>query len=405
MKITREHLLNALGLVALAGAIAWFVANTEWVDEEIALPPRGEAAHDRQYALKQIVAKLGAKVVAPLNLERVPPPGATLLLRSWYWNMFPGRAEALRQWVEAGGHLVVDDLVFSDEKLLPWIPIRHVSAPAPASAPLAKAARPAASAARIFPPRGMRPSAARSCSELVEPAAVPPAFDAGRTYRVCGAEGHALRTDAPVLWALETPQGRHFLRVGVGRGQVTVFSAAGILDNQAIFQPDHALAIVAALGVKPGGEVWFVTTEDRSPLLTLIWRHGAPAVLVLGLALALALWRGGVRFGPRAPAAVMARRSVAEQIRGTANFIVQRDGSALHRAQLRALGDAARRHIREHDRLDRRSRADAIARSTSLDANALSRAMDTSIKRSRRELPATLALLESARRRLAPSSR
>ena len=401
MKITREHVLNALALVALAGAIAWFVTHTEWVDEEVQMPPRGEAAHDRQYALKQIVGKLGAKVVAPQNLQQLPPPGATLLLRSWYWNMFPGREQALRQWVETGGHLVVDDLVFSDDKLLPWIPIRHVSAPVPAASS-AKPQRAASSPSRpIFPPRGMRQFAERSCSDLIEPDAVTPAFDAGRKYRVCGAEGHALRTDAPVLWSLQAAQGHSFLRVGVGRGQVTVFTAAGILDNDAIFQRDHALAVVAALGVKPGGEVWFVTTEDRPPLLTLMWNHGAPALLVFALALALALWRGGVRFGPRAPSAALARRSVAEQIRGTANFILQRDGAALHRAQLRALDDAARRCIREHDRLDRRTRADAIARTTALDANALSRAMDTSIKRSRRDLPAALALLESARRRLA----
>ena len=46
-------------------------------------------------------------VVAAHSLEQLPPPGATLVLGSPHWNMFPGRDAALRRWVDAGGHLVV----------------------------------------------------------------------------------------------------------------------------------------------------------------------------------------------------------------------------------------------------------------------------------------------------------
>jgi hypothetical protein len=174
-----------------------------------------------------------------------------------------------------------------------------------------------------------------------------------------------------------------------------------VTNNTAILEGDNALVFVASLQLRPGDTVWFADSEQRSPLLAVIWRSGAPAVLLGALAVALLLWRAGVRFGPGAPTAPRARRSVAEQIRGTANFIFQRDSAALHRAQLRTLEQAARKTIRDHDRMDRRSRAEAIAKATALDADALARAMDPALKRPRRDLLATLTLLETAVRRLA----
>ncbi|HMC15462.1 MAG TPA: DUF4350 domain-containing protein, partial [Albitalea sp.] len=185
-----------------------------------------------------------------------------------------------------------------------------------------------------------------------------------------------------------------------GRGVVTARSGYGLFGNLELFRADHALATVAMLRLRPGDEVWFIADEARSPLLSVIWSSGAPAVLLAALVLGLALWRGAVRFGPAAPSAALARRSVAEQIRGTAHFIWLRNGVALHRAQLRALDEAARSRVHQHDRLDRRARAEAIARLTALDADHLMRAMDTTLKRRRGELPHALTLLESARRRL-----
>jgi hypothetical protein len=87
-------------------------------------------------------------------------------------------------------------------------------------------------------------------------------------------------------------------------------------------------------------------------------------------------------------------------VRGTSRFIFKGDSQALHRAQLRSLEQAARRSIRDHDKLDRRSRAEAIAKATALDADSLARAMDTTIDRPRRDLVNVLALLETATRRL-----
>ena len=71
-------------------------------------PPSGEAARDRYYAAKALPRRLGATVVAPQSLATLPPPGAGWCSARTHWNLFPEREAALREWVEAGGQLVVD---------------------------------------------------------------------------------------------------------------------------------------------------------------------------------------------------------------------------------------------------------------------------------------------------------
>jgi len=65
------------------------------------------------------------------------------------------------------------------------------------------------------------------------------------------------------------------------------------------------------------------------------------------------------------------------------------------------LETVARNHIRQFDQLDRGQRAAAIAKHTQQDAAALASALDKSLARRRTDLPATLELLETARRLLA----
>jgi hypothetical protein len=108
-----------------------------------------------------------------------------------------------------------------------------------------------------------------------------------------------------------------------------------------------------------------------------------------------------VRFGPRAAVLPTVRRSVAEQIRGTAHFIRHHGSTALHAAQLRALHDVARPRIHGFDALIVGERAQAIAKLTSLDAHTLARAMNPELSAALSRHPgAALALIETARRRL-----
>src|SRR6185503_10625564 len=104
------------------------------------------------------------------------------------------------------------------------------------------------------------------------------------------------------------------------------------------------------------------------------------------------LWRGGVRFGPLAAPAPTARRSLAEQIRGTGRFALHHGGSeALHAASVRALDEAARRRVAGYAALPAKARTDA---------DALAAAVYNPRARRPHDVRNTIALLETARRRL-----
>jgi hypothetical protein len=396
LTMTPSRWLTLAGLALTAVLGVWLARSIEWVDVEQMRPPGKEAARDRFYAAKSLVRRLGGHVSAPLGLDVLPPPGATLLLSSSHWDMFPGRDAALRHWVESGGHLVIAEMPFFREQFVPeWVPLRNVQDAAEAAA--------AASAAAASPGLVARGRAER-CRLLSEPDAVRPAFGLARSFRVCGFAATRLEHSVAPRWSIDDRNGTRMARVGVGRGSVTASTMRGSFANSGIVDDDGALAFVAALDLHAGDEVWFVDDETRRPLLSALASAGLPAVLLAAAALLLALWRAVPRFGPIAAEPAAARRSIGEQIRRTAAFIAAGDGLALHRASLLALEGAAGRAIADFAKLPTLSaRAEAITALAGGDAAALAAAMRPPNRR--RALAAAIAELERARRSLLPDTR
>jgi hypothetical protein len=432
MSWTRTHTHYALAALLLALAGTWLVFNTEWVDVNVPPELHGPAKTDPLYAFKRFADQLGVELTAPDNLDRLPPPGATLVLSSWSWDLFPERGLALRRWVEAGGHLVLPSYQHYGPELA-WTTIRTVPPPAPrkpaashaASAPSdddedddddsrehaegdaatdRTAAPPSPPRPRpdgprrppIMPPRAKAPA----CPGVTEPAQVRPAFETHRRYSSCTTMSSIgmLRSTSSALWAADAARGGHvILRVAVGKGTVTAANSPLPVFGATLLENDEALLLAATLRLARGQQLWLVTEEKRPPLLATLWHGGAPAILLGAIALALALWRAGVRFGPCMAPPAAARRSVGEQIRGTAAFIAHRGGRALHRAQLRALDTLARSRVSGYDALIVGERAAALAPLVGIDVHTLARAMNPGLSK---HLPSTLALLETARRRL-----
>ena len=416
MNWTRGHTHTVLTALLLAGAGTWLAFNTEWTDVEVPPELRGPAKTDPLYTFKRFSATLGVELSTPDNLDRLPPPGATLVLSSWFWDLFPERATALQRWVEAGGHLVLPSYEYYGPELA-WTTIKSIPPPA------LKAPRPASAAssadededdeqdaeegsatpaARPRPPRMVAPTALprpRSvvCPKVSEPANVPPAFGVHRSYASCRGNTSILQSGRAAQWAVDTARGHLMLRVPVGKGSVTAANTVLPVYGTALLDNDEALLLTAALRLSRGQQLWLVVNEKRSPLLATLWHNGAPAILLGALALAFALWRAGARFGPRLPAAPTARRSVGEQIRGTASFIAHHGGRALHRAQLRGLDSCARSRVHGYDALIVGERAVVLAPLVGIDPHTLARAMNPELGK---HVPSALALLETARRRL-----
>lgn len=380
--------LILLGVLLLAGGV-WLMSATEWVDVDVPTPAKGEALTNPLYATEKLLAALGAKVVRHKSLDAMPPPQARLVLVSHNWDLFPERAQRLRTWVSQGGHLVIPGYLAGHASLTGWLP---VTMEAPIRSQTVTPARPFDRAAKDA-----------DCRALEEPAEVAASYGDSRIYRVCGAyfspQYLPANRQAPPLWSLRGTSGSEAVRMQFGQGTVTVFGGWGLLSNSNLLRADNAQVAAAALQARAGAEFWFVAEEAREPFAPWLW-HQAWAALLLGLlALALALWRAGVRFGPLAPSAPAHRRSMAEQVRGTARFLHMHGPKALHAAQLRALHASAARQLPRFSQLVPAQRTTEIARATGLDVRALERAQADK-QRNRGLLAADLELLETARRRL-----
>lgn len=363
-------------LLAAALAVWWVLTATEWVEVEVDTPPQGEAARNPFFAAELLLQGLGVRVERRLGLDALPPSGARLLLESRHWDLFPERAEQLRRWVEAGGHLVLHASFVDDEALEDWVPVELVE-------------RRGTMAAPRRPRTGCRPLA-------VVPAE-------GPALKVCSApHGRLLQPAEGVqpLWALANEDGAEVLRVPVGRGSVTVTGPWALMHNRELLRKDgdHAHVLVAALQARRGATVWIVREEARPSLLQWIWQQAWVVVLLALAAIAAWAWRSGVRFGPVGSVAPPERRSMREQVAGTGAFLRHNAPAALRAAQVRALHEAARRRLPGYDRLGRTAAAEAIARATGVRATDLERALQP---RAPHFLPSDLELLELARRRLA----
>jgi hypothetical protein len=223
-------------------------------------------------------------------------------------------------------------------------------------------------------------------------------------YEGCGFDYTSwLVSSRGTLWSLSAEGDMQAVRVRVGEGTVTVVNAVPFVYRE-LLEGEHAEVLVAAARLRAGDHVVFMSEADVSSLLELVWRHGAPVVIVLLLLIALALWRGAMRFGPLVAPEERVRRSLAEQIRGTGRFALRvGGGAALVDAARRALHEAAARRIIGYERLPSGDRVAAVARLSAVDAGELDAALNPQSQRAM-ELRGKLLLLESVRRQLVSGS-
>ena len=418
----------ALAIAAIAG---WVVHETRWVEVLVDEDERGLAATDPQYSLRRIVEASGATLEMRTALEPLPPPDATLLLDSSFWNIFPGRAERLKTWVENGGHLVVQGLHENADKDLRWLPISFfVPKPRPASAPgdVVGTTLPRAKdddededdrrATNVKPDereqpfdhpfKGQRrPRSSHDCRNFKETSATTePAYEIGRVYRGCmTVEQMRPVNHATPTWTLvDRSNGILAMRVPYGRGSVTGVSFLAVLDNRGLLQADNGLIAGAILQARPGRAIWIVEDESREALPRWLWHQARTPTLLILAAVLLSLWRLLPRFGPREAALPQARRSMGEQVSGTGQFIANADPRALHdatRKAFEAVGRTRIDHWADRDDAERvAALAQALAPAATLDTAALLAALVPPPFATPAQIVAAIAVIEQARRAL-----
>ena len=368
--------------IPVAMLLAWIGPNTYWANVQVPMPPKHEALVNPFYAVQRFADALGARTAWDRMLM-VPPNDSVIVLSAWHWDLSRERRQLIQRWVESGGRLVVDaNLTGGESEFTEWTGIgREYREPDAAALEALKAGENCRSVQQEENP---------TSSSAPDP----------RRYWMCDLDELSFLTSSThPEWVLRDAAGVQAARVQIGLGKVTVINGTPF-RGQRIFEGDHAWLFAAATLVRRGDDVHFLSEDEHPSLLALLWQHGAP-VVALGLGVViLVLWRGAVRFGPLAALPEVARRSLAEQIRGVGQFALRYgSGQSLHSAAVRALDEAAQQRIPNYTRLSSNERAEAMMRVTGFERHDLASAF-TARARGGNELRNTIALLEATRRQL-----
>ena len=297
--MTRQQmlLLALIASLAIAG-VMWFFNNFERVPHKEWIGFQGEARRHPYLAAERLLVRMGASsrhAQTPTELRDLPPDGTLILPDSRAAITADARARLL-EWVEVGGHLIVED---EDRRL-----------PDP-----------------ILDALGV----ARAATEKSEQQPRTLEVRLPHAPRPMKVEMHAQQTiDAPQATVRVTGRiATHLLHFPRGRGQVTVLNDLAFMRNAGIGAHDHAEFLWQLIRFQPqtAAVVFFDNTQRIS-----LWgwlMANAWAVLAGGAALlVLWLWHIVPRFGPLAPDPEPARRRLLDHLRASGRFQWSAGGAA-----------------------------------------------------------------------------
>lgn len=152
-----------------------------------------------------------------------------------------------------------------------------------------------------------------------------------------------LELTEPALETIEAGGEVLAARYVYGLGMITVASEFVPLRNGYLTRASNAAYAARLLApALSEGKVWFVLAIEYTPLWQLMLRHGWHVGVALALGLLLLLWRFWPRFGPPIEDRVNPRRSLAEHVRASGQYL-WRAGEANELVQ--AMRESVRRAI------------------------------------------------------------
>ena len=394
--ISRGFIINMIVLSVLALLAIYVMNNSYWAEQTIPKPLSGEAASNPFYSELRLADALGAHSEWKHVLTSMPSTQAIIVLSYWNWDLITDRREKLQHWVERGGRLILDSsLIANDSSLKQWTGLEYQNVRKQQSDD-----DNGDDDSNEYRSTGTD-SKSDECEHMHLIDHRPDANPDRDSVQVCDyLHGRFIVSAHAVVWGARNAQGLQAARVNIGKGSVTLLNGMPF-DNLELLKGEHGLLFAGATQLHHGDYIYFCMDEQGTPLLKLVWQYGYPAVILLLCVIAAALWRNGMRFGPLAAVTDSARRSLAEQISGTGKFILRFNGGRiLHAATLRAVHDAARRHIANYDRLGSADRIAAIANITGTDADILIGAFNFQGTHHSNEWRRVITILEELRRHL-----
>lgn len=297
----RNALIALLALLLAACVVIWFLRTFERGKHEITLPAYGEPTYNPLFALRESLRKDAVKAESRRQLDlpamRLQPHDTVLLLDDPR-QLLPPQVDALLDWIEFGGHLLLrvpapDDDIDGDEGALP---------------------------SRL----GLTPAAV--------PARCQPWRVAGQPEHHEFCSGNRFTLDKKARTELRWSDGKDatlaYARLRYGLGRVDVLADMDFLRNgnngmdsglRDIPHRDLARLVLAPNYGK--GTIHLIYATEAPSLWKLLFKRGWPVWLPLLLALLAWLWARSQRFGALLPSPREERRSLLEHVRASGEHL------------------------------------------------------------------------------------
>jgi hypothetical protein len=331
-KLLFRSLLIGLPLTA---AILYIALNWYRIEYEPYWVASGKAVQeDRFLAFKRLLERMGAKVIvlrAPAELGELQRGGTLVLAAPRLAYMTPQHVHRIIEWVEDGGHLVVQaERWETSDPLLSRLGVDNVPPADIRKSPQSEIGPPLP---ERFTPMGDAafdwPGAERKLKVNFMPMAANLRDERKRPVR-------ASITTGKLTAALDFDE---------GAGRVTILPTFQFFANTQVGHLDHARFAWLATGEpRPNEPVMLFLQMNSPPLGDWLWREAWTVVIATAILIALWLARIVPRFGPLAPDPAPQRRSLAEHIVASGRFLWSRaESSFLLQALRERVMRAARR--------------------------------------------------------------
>ena len=437
MKFTRIKGLILVSVVAFAWGVLWLVENFEMKEIRYPSSLQGEAVRNNLLAAERLATAMGAHAASGFGVHRLPagpPDRAVLVMPTSRRTLSPRQRDELLRWIDAGGHLIAVTYTLEDEEdapdpLLSIFGIRQTlsaegkknmlpkvdsdddnvdEATRAARKKRAQEERDRRNLDRIAITRNIA-AKNKTCPATRESGSQAPLFPVpDKPLAVCFDTWFRLESRDSPLWAVASKHGVHALSVAHGKGKVTVLTDYDFMLNDRIGNADHAVFVATLLGFtghaagrRDPTEFLFVPREDVPGILKLTWRYAWPVILSLAALLAFGLWRAAMRLGPLVPARSMARRSLAEHVHASGEFLWRHGAmNQLWRATLARTQRQIDRVLPAAGFASTNRQLEALAMRSGLDPKRIEEALDSKAPPPAEQFPTIIATLELLRKKL-----
>jgi hypothetical protein len=297
---------SALGILVFLGVV-WFLANHDRVAVKEWVGPSGEARQRQYLAAERLAQRMGMKTAEVRTLPELDalPAQGVLILPNRRQQLPPSRIASLVQWVERGGHLIVEaELLGVDDPLLDRLGVTRSSMGEAVRKPMT-VELPGGRKLQAFLPGGVK-------LETSQPEVL---LRAGAQI-VSFVHGRGLVSAAATLRFARNPW--YDDRAGQKGDHPGV--SIGAHDHAELLWELLSLRSGREASLSPRYELHVYWRPEPLSFWTFLRDNAAPALIAGGLLLALWVWSIVPRFGPVAPDLPPGRRRLLDHLRASGRY-------------------------------------------------------------------------------------